>query len=54
LIIRSGSVLDFVCAFLAILEVVKQRVVSVFQNRMFGDIVIRPNDEAANGGTAIV
>ena len=41
LIIRSGSILDFVCAFLAILEVVKQRLVTVYQNRMFGDIVIR-------------
>ncbi|MCL2602442.1 MAG: segregation/condensation protein A [Treponema sp.] len=50
LIIRSGSILDFVCAFLAILEVVKQRMVSVFQNRMFGDIVIRPNEEAVQSG----
>ena len=44
LIVRSGSILDFVCAFLAILELVKQRAVSVYQNRMFGDIVIRPNE----------
>ena len=43
LVIRIRSVPDFVCAFLAILEVVKQRMVLVFQNRMFGDIVIRPN-----------
>ena len=43
LIIREGSILDKVCAFLALLEVVKQRMVMVFQNRMFGDIVIRPN-----------
>ena len=48
LIIRTGSILDFVCAFLAILEVVKQRMVLVFQNRMFGDIVIRPNERVFN------
>ena len=47
LIMRSGSILDFVCAFLAILELVKQRQVLVFQNRMFGDIVIRPADKSA-------
>ncbi|MCL2381546.1 MAG: segregation/condensation protein A [Treponema sp.] len=53
LIIRSGSILDFVCAFLAILEVVKQRAVSVFQNRMFGDIIIRPNSEVFYDGIGI-
>jgi len=45
LVIKRGSIPDFVCAFLAILELVKQRVVMVFQNRMFGDIVIRPNEK---------
>ena len=49
LIIRNGSILDFVCAFLALLEVVKQRMVLVFQNRMFGDIIIRPNDREFYG-----
>jgi len=49
LIIRNGSILDFVCAFLALLEVVKQHMVLVFQNRMFGDISIRPNGEVFNG-----
>ena len=53
LIIRSGSILDFVCAFLAILEVVKQRLVLVFQNRMFGDIIIRPNGEVFYDGNGI-
>ena len=43
LIIREGAILDKVCAFLALLEVVKQRMVVVLQNRMFGNIVIRPN-----------
>ena len=43
LVIRDASILDKVCAFLALLEVVKQRMVLVLQNRMFGDIIIRPN-----------
>lgn len=42
LLVRNGSVMDIVCAFLAILEAVKTRMVSIFQNRMFGDILIRP------------
>jgi segregation and condensation protein A len=41
LVIRNGSVMDIVCAFLAVLEAVKMRMVSIFQNRMFGDILIR-------------
>jgi segregation and condensation protein A len=47
LVVRSGSVLDIICAFLAILETVKIRLISVFQNRMFGDIVIRPRESAS-------
>jgi segregation and condensation protein A len=42
LIIRSNSVLDIVCAFLAMLEAVKNRMIAIFQNRMFGDILIKP------------
>ena len=41
LLIRADSILDFVCAFLAVLEAAKQQIISVYQNRMFGDIVIR-------------
>jgi segregation and condensation protein A len=43
LVVRQGSIMDIVCAFLAVLEAVKTRMISVFQNRMFGDIVIRPH-----------
>jgi segregation and condensation protein A len=43
LVIRNGSVMDIVCAFLAILEAVKIRMILIFQNRMFGDILIKPN-----------
>jgi len=41
LLVRADSILDFVCAFLALLEVAKQHIIAVFQNRMFGDIIIR-------------
>jgi segregation and condensation protein A len=42
LVAKRGSVLDIVCAFLALLEAAKLRMISIFQNRMFGDIMIRP------------
>ena len=48
LLIRTDSLLDFVCAFIALLEAAKQHIVMVFQNRMFGDIVIRSNDKVFN------
>ena len=49
LLIRNESILDFVCAFLALLEAAKQHIVSVYQNRMFGDIVIRLSSDEADG-----
>ena len=42
LVVRSCSVMDIVCAFLAILEAVKIRMIIILQHRMFGDILIRP------------
>ena len=42
LVIKSNSLLELVCAFLALLEIAKQHVISIYQNRMFGDIIIRP------------
>ncbi|MDR2053161.1 MAG: segregation/condensation protein A, partial [Treponema sp.] len=33
-----------ICAFLAILEAIKTRMILVFQNRVFGDIKIRPRE----------
>jgi segregation and condensation protein A len=53
LVVRNGSIMDIVCAFLAVLEAVKIRMVSVFQNRMFGDIVIRPNEGGAGNGVTV-
>jgi segregation and condensation protein A len=43
LIVRPG-VLDIVCAFLAVLEAAKMRMIAIYQNRLFGDILIRPGD----------
>ena len=45
LITHSGS-LDVVCAFLAVLEAAKMRLIILFQNRLFGDILIRPSESA--------
>lgn len=42
LIIRKGSIMDIVCAFMAILEAVKFKSACIYQNRMFGDIKICP------------
>jgi len=40
LVVRSGA-LDVVCAFLAVLEAAKMRLIVIFQHRLFGDILIR-------------
>ena len=45
LVIRRNA-LDVVCALLAVLEAVKNRIIQIFQHRMFGDILIKraPSD----------
>ena len=45
LIVRPGSIMDIVCAFLALLESVKQKRIMIFQNKLFGDIAIRKREE---------
>lgn len=40
LIVRTRNEMDVVCAFMALLEAVKSRLIVVFQNRLFGDIKI--------------
>lgn len=45
LIVRPDSPMDLVCAFLALLEAVKSRIIRIYQNRLFGDIRIRPGAE---------
>ncbi|TVR29905.1 MAG: segregation/condensation protein A [Spirochaetaceae bacterium] len=47
LIVKPGSIMEVVCAFLAILESVKSRRIDIEQNRMFGDIRIRRREHAA-------
>jgi segregation and condensation protein A len=44
LLVRHGSVQDIICAFLALLDAIKNRMVTALQHRMFGDIVIRPSE----------
>ena len=52
LITRKGSLMEVICAFLALLEAVKAGMITVFQNRMFGDIMIRntSNKDTINDG----
>jgi segregation and condensation protein A len=50
LVVRNGSVMDKVCAFLAVLEAVKIRMAVVFQNRMFGDILVRAYGKGRGNG----
>lgn len=38
------SMMNVICAFLALLEAVKMRMVVILQNRMFGDILIRARE----------
>jgi segregation and condensation protein A len=42
LITRAGT-LDVVCSFLAVLEAAKMRMIVIYQNRLFGDILIKPS-----------
>ena len=44
IVVKPDSVMDVVCAFLALLESVKTMNVGIYQNRLFGDIRIRPRD----------
>ena len=50
LVTRPRSALDLACAFLAILDSVKNKLISIRQHRLFGDIQIFPYaSEAAHG-----
>ena len=40
LITSEGNEMDIVCAFMAILEAVKFKMITIFQNKLFGDIKI--------------
>ena len=45
LIINPGSLMEVICSFFAVLEMVKGGNIDVYQNRLFGDIRIRPRDQ---------
>jgi len=50
LITRPRSALDLACAFLAMLESVKNKFISIKQHKLFGDILIFPySSEVLNG-----
>jgi segregation and condensation protein A len=42
---RAGSRVEIIITFLAVLELLKRREVSVWQDEMFGDILIAPSNE---------
>lgn len=44
-LIRRNSVLEVVCAFIAILEAARRRAIAIKQNRLFGDIRVVRNPE---------
>ena len=50
-LVRRNTVMEVVCALFAVLEMVKERKIVVFQNRLFGDIRIRgrAGEARANG-----
>ena len=53
LITRPRSALDLACAFLAMLDSVKNKLIRIKQHRLFGDILIfRYSTEVMNGKNA--
>jgi segregation and condensation protein A len=44
-LVRKRTILEIVCSFWAVLELVKERRILVLQNRLFGDIMIRARKE---------
>jgi segregation and condensation protein A len=51
LLIKKSSIIEIVCSFLAVLELVKLADIAVFQNRLFGDIVIKPRRGGEDHGS---
>ncbi len=49
-LVKRRTLLDIVCSFFAVLEMVKERRILVFQNRLFGDIRIKVRTDAKAGG----
>lgn len=51
LIIHPKIPMDIICAFLAVLDSVKTRIIGIYQNRLFGDIKIRAVQGSLQGST---
>jgi segregation and condensation protein A len=52
-LIKRRTVLEIICSFFAVLELVKERRIIVYQNRLFGDIRIRARGEERKNGEAV-
>ena len=50
LVIKKSSIMEVICSFLALLELVKSTVIVVFQNKMFGDILIKGRQNREGNG----
>ena len=50
LLTGSRSLMELISSFLAVLEMVKAKAIQVFQNRLFGDILIRARPAEAQNG----
>jgi segregation and condensation protein A len=48
LVIKKSSIMEVICSFLAVLELVKSAVILVYQNKLFGDILIKEREEKAH------
>ena len=51
LLVQGDSLMELICSFLAVLELVKARQIVVLQNKLFGDIRIRARETAYNNGS---
>lgn len=47
LVIQKSSIMEVICSFLAALELVKSAVILVYQNKLFGDILIKEREAKA-------
>jgi segregation and condensation protein A len=43
-VIKKSSIMEVICAFLAVLELVKAAVIVVYQNKVFGDILLKAKE----------
>ncbi|MDE5899537.1 MAG: segregation/condensation protein A [Treponemataceae bacterium] len=53
LLTRAGNEMDVICAFMAILEAVKFKLITIFQNKLFGDIKLCRRAEHPEPGVSI-